>query len=296
MNIKCPYCCPTPLLNNDSRTLFVKKKGSFYRLSDRKKVLRFQCLICNAHFSSATSSKNKFQKKRQLNHPISRLLVAGVSQRECARIFKINHKTVVRKFILMGHRAKHKYMKLNKKYKKSSHIQFDDMEAYIHTKCKPVSITLVVEEKTRRILNYQVSQMPAKGLIASIAMKKYGPRKDERPQARVRLFEAIIQIVKQKCQIKSDLNPHYPKDVRRYFPEAKYDQYKGRRGSIVGQGELKKIGFDPIFSLNHTCARLREGVNRLKRRTWSTSKKIERLDLHLALMALHHNLSLPGAI
>jgi len=39
--------------------------------------------------------------------------------------------------------------------------------------------------------------------------------------------------------------------------EATHRTVKGRRGSIAGQGELKKIGFDPLFSLNHTCAMLR---------------------------------------
>jgi len=87
----------------------------------------------------------------------------------------MNRKTFVRKFILMGLRAKDKLLNENKKlYPKAVHIQFDDMETFEHTKCKPLSITLAVEEKTRRILDYQVSQMPAKGLLAEISRKKYG--------------------------------------------------------------------------------------------------------------------------
>ncbi|MEQ1722809.1 MAG: hypothetical protein ABL930_06505, partial [Pseudobdellovibrio sp.] len=58
------------------------------------------------------------------------------------------------------------------------------------------------------------------------------------------------------------------------------------------QGELKKIGFDPLFSLNHTCAMMRAKVSRLIRRTWNTTKKPERLSEHLALAVLHHNLNL----
>ena len=52
---------------------------------------------------------------------------------------------------------------------------------------------------------------------------------------------------------------------------------------------LKKIRFDPLFSLNHTCAMLRANLNRLFRRTWCTTKKPERLALHIAMYVVFHN-------
>ena len=58
---------------------------------------------------------------------------------------------------------------------------------------------------------------------------------------------------------------------------------------MVGQGELKKIGKDPLFSLNHTAAMLRANINRLFRRTWRTTKKPERLADHIALYVWYHN-------
>jgi DNA-binding CsgD family transcriptional regulator len=289
----CPYCCPLMSSLSHSRKRTFRKVGFFKRKSDRKKVPRFFCLICLKYFSQSSSSKNYYQKKRNLNHRIVRLLVAGVSQREAARILNVNRKTVVRKFIFMGERAKEKLKATNKRHPVSRLIQFDDMETFEHTKCKPLSITLAVEEKTRRILGFEVSQMPAKGRLAHISRKKYGIRKDHRPEGRKKLFQTLKALIHENSQIKSDENPHYPKDVKRHFPKAQHLTFKGKRGAVVGQGELKKIGFDPLFWLNHTCAVLRERVNRLKRRTWSTTKKPERLSLHLALVALHHNLTLP---
>lgn len=61
---------------------------------------------------------------------------------------------------------------------------------------------------------------------------------------------------------------------------------------MIGQGELKRIGKDPIFSLNHTFAMLRANINRLVRRTWCTTKRQDRLRLHIALYAVRHNLDL----
>ena len=289
-NLKlCPY---HSVLKNEHRTT-VSKFGSFYRKSDRKRVLRYFCNLCRLHFSTATTSKNYFQKKRFLNHRVARLLVAGVSQREGAKILKTGRKTIVRKFILMGLRAKEKFLLENRgRTLKSAKIQFDDMETFEHTKCKPLSITIAVEEKTRRILDFQVSQMPAKGLLSHIARKKYGYRPDHRKRGREMLLKNLKYLVDDRSVIKSDENPHYVNDVKRFFPQAEHQVFKGRRAAVTGQGEIKKGGFDPIFDLNHTCATLRARMNRLFRRTWCTTKKLERLDLHIALTALFHNRNL----
>ena len=58
---------------------------------------------------------------------------------------------------------------------------------------------------------------------------------------------------------------------------------------MTGQGELKKLRFDPLFALNHTCAMLRANINRLFRRTWCTTKKKECLEDHLAVYMDFHN-------
>jgi hypothetical protein len=97
------------------------------------------------------------------------------------------------------------------------------------------------------------------------------------------------EILIQNPTITSDMNPKYPSWIRPHYPEANHITVKGRRGCIVGQGELKKIGFDPIFDLNHTCAMIRANINRLFRRTWCTTKRPDRLELRLYLYAHFHN-------
>lgn len=292
MNIKCPNKECSYHKASESRINLFYKKGYFYRQSDRKWVQRFVCRCCGLTFSVATFSINYRQKKRHYNHRIARELVAGVSQRECHRILKLNRKTVVRKFIFMAEQAAKKIEILNKKKNKVITMQFDDLETFEHTKLKPLSVTLAVEEDTRHILGFKVSEMPAKGLLVAKSLKKYGKRKDERRKSREALFKEISPYIQPGCLIKSDENPHYIKDVRRHFKDSEHIRYKGGRGCVVGQGELKKLGFDPLFSLNHTCATLRARANRLFRRTWCTTKKKERLALHLNLVVLHHNLNL----
>ena len=131
--------------------------------------------------------------------------------------------------------------------------------------------------------------MPAKGLLVKRALKKYGHRKDERTEGRSRLFRKIRNVIDEFAVIESDSNPHYVEDIKNYFPNAKHIQHLGQRGAITGQGELKKVEFDPLFSLNHTCAMFRANVNRLIRKTWCTTKKIQPLIDHLEIYVYYHN-------
>jgi hypothetical protein len=267
----------------------VVRYGFFFRKDDSAKVQRYRCTTCKKAFSQASNNLCFRQQRRTINRTIALLLVSGVSQRRAALILKANRKTVVRKLVFLGLCARGYLTQNNLERSPAQVIEFDDLETTEHTKLKPLSVTLAVESKTRRILGFRVSKMPAKGHLAAKSREKYGRRKDERRKNRDELFNEIKPMIDRKALIKSDENPHYAPEVRKYFPEASYQTHKGRRGCVAGQGELKKIGFDPLFSINHTYAMLRANINRLFRRTWCITKKPENLAHHIALYAVFHN-------
>jgi len=287
MGLECSYCLIEG--NASGGPNKVVRFGRFLRKSDQSLIQRYRCTYCKKSFSQASTDLFFNQRKREYNSRIALLLVSGVSQRRAALILGINRKTLVKKFILLGFLAQYFLLDSNLGEPKADTIEFDDLETIEHTKLKPLSVTLAVEYQSRRILGFKVSQMPAKGHLTKLSFKKYGLRKDLRRKGRRDLFTLITPFVSERSLIKSDENPHYTKDVKEFFPESLHQVHKGRRGCVAGQGELKKIGFDPLFSLNHTCAMLRANINRLFRKTWCTTKKPERLSLHLALYALFHN-------
>ena len=282
MNRECPNI-PCRAKNMSVRS------GRFKRKSDSKWIQRYRCKACGKHYSAATFSDYYGQNKRRVNPLVLKLYCSGSSQRRIAKLLKINLKTVARKlhFLNIWVQSKQPLIPLRAK-----EIQFDEMESWIHTKLKPVSIIVAVEKESRFILDINVKGMPAKGLIKKKSLKKYGKLKDERPKGMREVFANLEKHLKQNIQIESDENPRYPKVIRKHFPKAKYKRYKGRRGCVVGQGELKAGGFDPLFSLNHTCAMIRANVNRLFRRTWCTSKDLECLQKHLNLYRYYHNTQL----
>ena len=267
------------------------RKGSYYRRSDGQHVSRFLCLSCRKSFSSGTLLPCYRQKKRKLNHRLSLLLTSGVSQRRAAILLRVNRKTVVRKFRFLAEQARKEQALWLQSLEPHSlkQLQFDDLETSEHSKCKPLSVALAIEPKHRKILAFQVSTMPAKGPLSVIAKRKYGFRPDQRAQGWDRLFTELKSIAAPDAQWLSDENPNYPRHLKRHHPCATHLTTPGRRGCVVGQGELKRIGFDPLFSLNHTCAMLRANLNRLFRRTWCTTKTKQGLIDHLSIYVHYHN-------
>ena len=168
------------------------------------------------------------------------------------------------------------------------------METFEHTKLKPLTIPMAVEQGTRRILAVDVGKIAAKGHLAKISLKKYGPRKCQRKKVLNNVFTNLKPKTTDFCIVKSDESQHYPMVVKKYFPDGLHLQYKGRMPAIIGQGEMKKGGYDPLFSFNQTAGMLRDNIKRLTRRTWCTTKKIERLKDLLHIYIMYHNQRIAG--
>lgn len=177
----CPYCHSIQT-KSDLRTV-VRRNGFFRRKCDGAKLIRYRC-SCKKNFSTATFDACFRQRKRHLNLIIAEHLASSNSQRRTAKLLRINKNTVTKKFKFIGPFAYRTLQCLNSQHAKSQVIEFDDQETFEHTKLKPLSITLAVQHKTRRILGFSVSQMPAKGHLASLSRKKYGQRIDQRYQGR----------------------------------------------------------------------------------------------------------------
>lgn len=266
------------------------RDGKFRRKEDSKFVQRFRCKTCGVRFSRATFTDTYRQKKRRINLKALELVSSNVSIRRAAIILRVDKKTIERRIPFLAERCRRKnQLTLERMKGKIHNIQMDDLITKENSKLKPLSVTIVVDERRRTILAAEVSKIPAFGHLAKIAVKKYGYRKDEHLEGLTRVFEKIAPIVSPEVLIKSDEHQRYPAMVSTYLPRAKHLQFKSERACVAGQGELKKVAFDPLFTINHTCAMLRASVNRLIRRTWCTTKDPARLKDHLDIFIYFYN-------
>jgi hypothetical protein len=229
-------------------------------------------------------------EKKRINQSLLNFLASGMSMRRSALLLRVNKKTVERKLPFLAKRCNRLNKRSLEKFKEKIHnIQIDDLITKENSKLKPLSVTIVVDEDRRRILNMEVSQIPAFGHLAKLAVKKYGIRKDEHFEGPTRTFQKISHVVSAEVRIKSDEHQRYPGFISTYLPKAQHLTFKSERAYVAGQGELKKVHFDPLFVVNHTCAILRANVNRLIRKTWCTTKDPKRLKDHLDIFMYYYN-------
>lgn len=280
-DLACVYC---------TNSGHLVRKGYFYRAHDARWIPRFSCKLCRRKFSSASLSPCFRQKKRKLNSEIARFLCSEVSQRRLALNLGVTRRTIERKFLFLADQARQDLQaELDSRTQLIEAVQFDEMESFERSKCLPLSIPLLVETKTRKILGFGVVQMPAKGPLSRISLKKYGPRPDHRKEGTLAVLGSLKPKLSENVLIESDEKPAYPPWIKTQLPQARHETFKGRKGAVVGQGELKKVGRDPLFSLNHTAAMLRANINCLIRKTWCTTKRPDRLLAHITLYAQFHN-------
>lgn len=211
--------------------------------------------------------------------------------RRMALYFGVHQKTIHRKVIYLAKKARLSQEEFLKSLEKNQvkHLQFDDLISSVHTKLKPVSISIAVDADKRFILGANVAIIPAFGHLAELSRKKYGRRINEHEEKLHQLLAAISPSVSQLAEIETDEHRAYAPAVKKFFPQSTYTQYKGEKGCVVGQGELKKVHYDPLFKINHTCAMFRANINRLIRRTWCTSKDLEMLKNHIDIFIDYHN-------
>ena len=282
--------CPNPECSVGHFT----KAGTYHRKSDGQCIQRYRCSGCGTTISDATGTPCFAQNKRHLNPQVLACLASGMSQNRLAKLLQATRVTIARKLRFLAGQCALENDLLRRAARPTADLQFDELETFEHTKCKPLSVALAVESGTRRILGFRVSQMPANGHLAQVSRSKYGPREDRRVRGLGDLFRQIRPYCANRLKLLSDKCPRYQGTVAKVLHgelgcAVDYRQVKGARGRSDGQGELKRLRFDPLFSLNHTCAMFRASVNRLFRRTWNTTKKAERLAMHLEIYAFFHN-------
>ena len=238
-----------------------------------------------------TSSIIRFQKKPQINHPLFLLLCSGVSIRRAALNLNVHFSTAYYRFLWMTKLANQKHSQFLASYIKSSSIYLDEMESIEHTKLKPLTLPLLVDED-QKILGISAGSIPAKGHLAEISRKKYGTREDQSTELIQRMLTRLapnfVPLV-----VKTDGKNTYTKLIQDRWntdqvPHEVHIRKKEKDKEQLYLNHLKKR-FDPMFAINQRCAKLRSDIKRLVRRSWCTTKKVENLIGHLEIYACYNN-------
>jgi len=283
--------CPNNSCKFYQKSTMQRKDGFFFRRDDSRKIQRFKCTYCFKKYSSTTLTLEYKQKKRRMNRFIRNELSSGVSMRRCARNLSLHRTTIARKLDYLAKKARLSHAEFLASIQNASvtHVQFDDLITSIHTKLKPLAISVVIDSQNRLILGAKVSEIPAFGHLAKLSRKKNGHRKNEHPKNLENLLKYLRPVISPIAHFKTDEHKRYPEILARNFKHARHEAFPSMRASVAGFGELKTKKYDPIFMINHTLAMLRANINRLFRRTWCTTKSIEQLQNHVDIFIEYFN-------
>ena len=296
-----PSACPKCGLTNDN----VIKAGYTTPKHNYQPFPRYECKGCGYEFSSRSFRTNKHQKKPEMNNEIFKWVCSGVSLAQISRNLGISKNTTKAKIEWLAKQSQIAHQKAlydpNSEHNRVAHIQIDEMETFEASRFKPLSITIAIDADSGFIFALDVATMNAKGPSAVKARLKYGLRKDTRLKSLKLVLNTIrnckdsvdsdtlgiedksISIVdeaaiitktspKKPMVFSCDSKKTYIPAIKKLFPDAIINQHllnKQKRGD-------PKV-HDPLFTINHLCARLRADVAPLARKSWTTTKSIKGL-------------------
>ena len=265
------------------------KFGRYHRDDDAQSIQRYRCNACGKCHSSATHAPTYRQKRRRLNRLIEMDIASSTAQRRIAIKHRCDRKTVARKVQFLAQEARKKTQKWLEKNGPFDTLQWDELITFEHSRLKPLSVAVMACVRSRCVIGFGIAQIPASGQIAKRSVEKYGKRRNRSGSMRKRVLKEVAQHVSDSASITTDEHPRYAAEISRAFPKMSHTQHRSVRGSLTGQGELKRTGYDPLFNINHTLAMMRDNIKRLTRRTWCTTKLASSLDDVIAIYVNYHN-------
>ena len=263
--------CPKCFSENYSKKGWIKNK------KEPKPLRQYQCKACKARFSVNSIKDTKWQKKPKFNDKIMTLYCEGNTLRGIARILEINYNTVVEKFRFMAGKARIRHeVALKHGEIITKYIQFDEMQTFEHTKEKPLGIELSIRPKTGQILSAKVCRIPITALTIAKSKAVQYNKKTDRKEAFYKMIAETKQALDKGYSVLScDGNRESVRMAKLMCPD-----------SLI---ETHVNDYAGMWRLNHTCAKLRHHLSRLKRKTWATTKEMKFLQMHLDLFIAYQN-------
>jgi len=261
-----------------------RRCGFFSRNCDGRVVERFQCGTCGRRFSTQSFRLDYRLRKPALQYQVLIHFVSKVTMRQSARTLGTTRKTVEHRLRLLGGHLKlfHQARMAGKQL--DGIFQLDEAETFeTDRRLRPVTVPVLIEREWRFIVHAETAPLPARGKLSPRMLAKKleleiieGKRRSGSRAAVKKCFESLREhrLLERPLLIQTDKKATYPALLKEV--SEKTDVLHERTDS-----RKKRDRRNPLFSINHTLAMLRDGLSRLVRRTWAHAKLRQRLATHL---------------
>jgi transposase-like protein len=287
-----PPFCPYPACSSHEQPLprFFRRRGFYHPRCRSHPVPRFLCRACGRSFSRQSFRADYRQKKPHLNAPFLHLMVSCVGLRQAARCLRVARRTVEHRFRWLAEHAADYHRNRLRDVALSGPFQLDEMESFESNRYQPVTVPVLIQRETFFLVATAVGPLRRKGRLTfrqrlqrAEHERAHGRRPSRSAAAVRRVLQALQPLTRPASPVvlDSDRKPLYGRLGRELFGE----RFVWRRHSASERRDRA----NPLFPINHTNARLRHFLARLRRRTWCVSKRRWGLEGHLAVATLWSN-------
>ena len=285
---RCPY--PDCQRHRHPTACFAVRTGHYFPLCRNHPVQRFRCRDCRRTFSRQTFRADRRQKKPHINAVCLRLMVSCVGLRQAAQVLQVARRTIERRFEWLARHAFDWHANRLAGAVLDGPFQLDELESFEANRYQPVTVPVLIDRGSLFIVATEVGALRRKGKMTTTQRRRraeherqHGRRPSHSPRAVRAVLARLHQVVPAPLQVvlDSDHKPLYGQLGRRIFP--------GRFIWNRHDASARRDRTNPLFPINHTNARLRHFLARLRRRTWCVSKRREGLRAHLAIATLWSN-------
>ena len=263
------------------------RKGFYGRKCDGDRVQRFKCLSCGRWFSEQTFKVNYRLKRPELDVPIFQDLICKVTQRQSARTLGCKRAAVALRLRLFSvHCRTFHRQQLDLALAKGplhGRFQLDELETFEHNRrLAPVTAPALIDAHSYFIVHTATGDLPARKPLSELNQEKLAMRE----RARGKRYSESCFAVK-RCWGKLDrLTASRPvisvtTDRKTAYASSLRKRFGGRLQHTRVSAKEPRGYNNPLFPVNHTFAMFRDGMSRLVRRNWATTKITRELRHHL---------------
>jgi transposase-like protein len=285
-----PFRCPHAdcRAHRDPYPGFFVRDG-FYRPRCRSHpVPRFRCRACDRGFSRQTFRADRRQKKPFINAACLDLMVACVGLRQAARVLRVARRTVERRFDWLARHAVEFQANRLATARLPGPFQLDELETFEANRYQPVTVAVLIERSSLFIVATAVGALRRKGRLTREQRRRraaheahHGRRPSQSRTAVHAVLSRLHAVAPPTVVLESDEKPLYGHLGRRLL---------GPRFTwLTHSASARRDRRNPLFPINHTNARLRHFLARLRRRTWCVTKRRDWLQAHLRIAMLWSN-------
>ena len=285
---RCPY--PDCTAHTRPHRAFFTRAGTYQPRCRPHAVPRFRCRLCRRRFSRQSFRADRGHKKPHLNAPFLRLMVACVGLRQAARVLGVARRTIEHRFRWLARHADAFHTQALRGVALTGPFQLDELESFESNRYQPVTVPILIERHTFFLVDSAAGPLRRNGRMTPLQRRRraaHETRHGRRPSHSAPAVRAVLARLRQvthaapRIVLESDEKPLYGALGRRLLGP----RFLWRTHAASARRDRR----NPLFPINHTNARLRHFLARLRRRTWCVSKTRAALQAHLRIAALWIN-------